>query len=106
MGLTDRGGINLCETALGVATFDGFRGRTQDLSLTQDTAIGGAMNFTTGQVIMVIIRQDGFGGWVLTWPANFKGVPGINLAAFGVTTMLWAQDELGNFYPMGAAVWS
>jgi hypothetical protein len=102
----DSGGMNVMQVTAGVAAFDGYRGRTQVLNLTGDTTISGASNFQTGEVFLLMILQDGVGGWDITWPANFKGVPGVNMAALGKTEMKWASDEQGDFYPFDNAVWS
>jgi hypothetical protein len=106
MNQVDQGGINVLQVAAAATVLDGNLGRTQLLALTENVTISGANNFVTGEVFTLIVKQDATGNWTLTWPADFKGALAINLAAFGVTTFNWASDELGNYYPLGPAVWS
>jgi hypothetical protein len=102
----DKGGINVMPVTGGVAAFDGARGRSQILNLTANTTISGAQNMQTGELFTVAFLQDQTGGWTLTWPANFKAPPTLNLDPLGKTEMFWAADELGNYYPFGSAFWS
>ena len=102
----DLGGIDALQVTAASCILDALRGRTQSLMLTENTTIAGANNFLTGNLIQLTILQDATGAWVLTWGAEFQSPPPINEAAFGNTTVLWAQDEFGNYYQFGSALWS
>lgn len=104
----DQGGINAVQTAGGNGVLDGFRGRNQRLYLMEDVTLTGANNFITGEALTLTVIQDQTGGWMVTWPDNFKGVDAytVNPAANGRTEIIFAADELDNFYPMGQPIWS
>jgi hypothetical protein len=104
-GSINGGGLVIVPIVAGVAEFDGTRGTSQSLTLTEDVT-STAANFTAGAAILTLVKQDATGGWAMTWPANFQNVPAINPAPNGATTQEWMKDEAGNYYPFGAAVWS
>lgn len=72
-----------------------FINNWSDLTLTEDLTIFGGFVFGVGigpaREINIIIRQDGTGGWLVTWPASFVwagGVPGNVSSAGGAVDLL------------------
>jgi hypothetical protein len=104
-GSINGGGLVIVPIVAGVAEFDGTHGSSQSLTLTENVT-STAANFVAGATIMTLIKQDGTGGWTMTWPANFINVPAINPAPNGATAQIWMKDEAANYYPFGGATWS
>lgn len=102
----DLGGLNAVQVTAATAVLDGLKGRTQVLPLTEDVTIAGADNFTTGNLVTLVVSQDPTGGWTLTWASEFQSPPMINMGAFGKTIVMWADDEFGNYYQFGVAIWA
>jgi hypothetical protein len=69
-----------------------------DLTLTGDVNLT-LIGFMRGQIVQFIIRQDGVGGRVITWPANLHNPAAVNPAANSVTTANFVNDHLGVMYP-------
>lgn len=88
----------------GAPVFDGAKGTGQSLTLTQSLASSSAINFPSGTIIPVILKQDATGGRAVAWPGTWKSMPNINLEPNGITSFAVMQDETGAFYPVGSAV--
>lgn len=104
-GTFDFGGLFIVPIVGGVAEFNGATGSGQSLTLTQSVT-STAANFTPGNPIMTLVKQNATGGFALTWPDLFKNPPEVNPAPLGATTQLWMLDEDGNYWPFGGATWS
>lgn len=102
----DLGGFNSLLVSGAATVLDALKGRSQSLLLLEDVTVSGANNFATGNLITLGVSQDAEGGWDVTWSSQFQSPPILNMAQFGKTTILWADDEFGNYYQFGVAVWS
>lgn len=104
-GTISGGGLYIVPIVGGVAEFDGAEGTGQSLTLTQNVT-STAQSFVPGTTIMTLVKQNGTGGWTMTWPTDFKNPPEINPAPNGATAQIWMLDEDGNYWPFGGATWS
>jgi len=99
------GGLVIVPIVGGVAEFNGANGNGQSLTLNQSVS-STAQNFTPGTPILTLVKQNGAGGWTMSWPVNFKNPPEVNPVPGGATAQAWMLDEDGNYYPFGGATWS
>lgn len=79
--------------ATGAIAIDFEAGQVVELTLTGNVTISGPAHFIVGQTYYVRIVQDGTGGRVVTWGANWKGSPAINAAAGKATWTTWYADS-------------
>jgi hypothetical protein len=72
---------------------------TIDITLTGNATLS-LSGFTKGQLIQFIMRQNGVGGWSVTWPSSVKNPSEVNAAINSVSTQQMIVDYLLNLYPV------
>jgi hypothetical protein len=80
-------------------TYTAFR-MTLDGDVTSSTASGTVQ----GNLYTYIIQQDGVGGHLFTWPANFINASPVNPNPNGITVQTFVMD-VADLIPIGAATW-
>lgn len=71
---------------------------TFDLTLTGNVSSSTVTNPTDGQVIRTIIRQDGTGGRIFTWPTTFRGQSPISVDANTASVQEFVYEISNNIW--------
>lgn len=57
-----------------------------------------------GTALLYILRQDGTGGWTVTWPAGFTGTRQPEIAADSVSSLLFFKESETLVHACGAFI--
>lgn len=85
-------------------TIDGNKSNNHKITLDQNTTLAvTTTGMTAGQVLRLLICQDGTGSWTFAWPASFKYSFTVTSTASKCDSAQWIWDGT-DFYGLGTAV--